>query len=245
MRSYTVPPLNISCEAGPGVFLASVAPLGVSVVRRPRGRVLVVDDDPVICELIATTLGEHGFSVRQASDGREMLYLIGRELSDVVILDVHLPDISGYALCRRLREDYGDGVGIMLISGQRKESMDRVAGMLLGADDYMVKPFILDELLARVQRLAGRARPLPRAVVAGLTRRELEILRLLACGLDHAEIARDLVIAPKTVEKHIEHILLKLGVHSRAQAIALALQEFDVASNVISLAPLQSGERPA
>src|SRR5438105_13229276 len=217
----------------------------MGALRRPRGRVLVVDDDPVICDLLATALAEHGYLTRRASDAREALYLIQREASDVVILDVHLPDISGYALCRRLRDDYGDAVGIILISGQRKESMDRVAGMLLGADDYMVKPFILDELLARVQRLAGRARPLPRAVVAGLTRRELEILRLLACGLDHAEIARDLVIAPKTVEKHIEHILLKLGVHRRAQAIALGLQEFDVASNVISLAPLQSGERPA
>src|SRR5438477_12408649 len=103
--------------------------------------------------------------------------------------------------------------------------MDRVAGMLLGADDYLVKPLVLDELLARVHRLAHRARPLPRTVVAGLTRRELEILRLLACGLDHIEIARALGITPKTGEKHIEHILLKLGVHSRAQAIALAFQD--------------------
>ena len=231
----------------PGAFLASVPPLGVSVLRRPRGRVLVVDDDPVICDLVAMTLGEHGYAVRRASDGREMLYFIGRELADVVILDVHLPDISGYALCRRLRDDYGDGVGIILISGQRKESMDRVAGLLLGADDYMVKPFILEELVARVQRLARRARPLPRTVVAGLTKRELEILRLLACGLDHTDIARDLVITPKTVEKHIEHILLKLGVHSRAQAIALAFQqETETVSNVISLAPLHSEEtRPA
>ena len=214
------------------------------MLKRPRGRVLVVDDDPVICELVATTLEEHHYVVRRASDGREMLSLIGHEASDVVILDVHLPDISGYALCRRLRDDYGDAVGIILISGQRKESMDRVAGMLLGADDYMVKPFVLDELLARVQRLAQRARPLPRTVVAGLTRRELEILRLLACGLDHTEIARDLVITPKTVEKHIEHILLKLGVHSRAQAIALAFQgALEAGPNVISLVPLQSNER--
>ncbi|HEV8470161.1 MAG TPA: response regulator transcription factor [Candidatus Limnocylindria bacterium] len=192
---------------------------------RARGRVLVVDDDAVICELIATTLTEHGYATRKASDAREALYLVQRETPDVVLLDVRLPDISGYQVCRRLREDLGDSIGIILISGERKESFDRAAGMLLGADDYMVKPFVLDELLARVQRLARRSRPLPRTVVAGLTRRELEILRLLACGMDHLEIARDLVIAAKTVEKHIEHILLKLGVHSRAQAIALALQQ--------------------
>jgi DNA-binding NarL/FixJ family response regulator len=218
----------------------------MAALRRPRGRVLVVDDDPVICELVASTLSEHGYLARRASDGREALYLIEREVADVVILDVHLPDISGYALCRRLRDDYGDSVGIVLISGERMESMDRVAGMLLGADDYLVKPFVLDELLARVQRLARRARPLPRTVVAGLTRRELEILRLLACGLDHAEIARDLVITPKTVEKHIEHILLKLGVHSRAQAIALAFQEQLNEPQLIDLATVRRGEeRPA
>ena len=192
---------------------------------RARGRVLVVDDDPVICEIVASTLGEHGYLTRRGSDAREALYLIERETPDVLVLDVHLPDISGYQVCRRVREDQGDSVGIILISGERKEAFDRAAGMLLGADDYMVKPFVLDELLARVQRLARRSRPLPRTAVAGLTRRELEILRLLACGMDHTEIARDLVIAAKTVEKHIEHILLKLGVHSRAQAVALALQQ--------------------
>jgi DNA-binding NarL/FixJ family response regulator len=208
-----------------GVFLAGMAYIDRPTHIRSRGRVLVVDDDPVICDLVAATLAEHGYPTRRASDAREALYLVDREIPDVIVLDVHLPDISGYQVCRRLRDDHGDSVGIILISGERKESMDRAAGLLLGADDYMVKPFVLDELLARVQRLAKRSRPIARTVVAGLTRRELEILRLLACGMDHTEIARDLVITAKTVEKHIEHILLKLGVHSRAQAVALALQQ--------------------
>jgi len=208
--------------------------------------VLVVDDDPIVCELVATTLDEHGYPTRRASDVREALYLIERETPDVVVLDVHLPDISGYQLCRRLRDDYGDSIGIILLSGERKESLDRAAGLLLGADDYMVKPFVLDELLARVQRLAKRTRPIARTVVAGLTRRELEILRLLACGLDHMEIARDLVITAKTVEKHIEHILLKLGVHSRAQAIALALQQEPTEpQSVVTLSAIDGGRREA
>jgi two-component system nitrate/nitrite response regulator NarL len=213
---------------------------------RARGRVLVVDDDPVICELVATTLTEHGYPTRRASDAREALYLVQREIPDVALLDVHLPDISGYQLCRRFRDDYGDSLGIILISGERKESMDRAAGLLLGADDYMVKPFVLDELLARVQRLAKRSRPIARTAVAGLTRRELEILRLLACGMDHTEIAHDLVITPKTVEKHIEHILLKLGVHSRAQAIALALQQEAIDQpGVVTLSAIEGGRRDA
>jgi DNA-binding NarL/FixJ family response regulator len=208
--------------------------------------VLVVDDDPIVCDLVETTLAEHGYPTRRAADVREALYLVQRETPDVVVLDVHLPDISGYQLCRRLRDDYGDSIGIILLSGERKESLDRAAGLLLGADDYMVKPFVLDELLARVQRLAKRSRPIARTAVAGLTRRELEILRLLACGLDHVEIARDLVITAKTVEKHIEHILLKLGVHSRAQAIALALQqEATEEPRVVTLNAIDGGRREA
>jgi len=220
--------------------------VGMGANMRPRGRVLVVDDDPIVCELVETTLAEHGYPTRRAADVREALYLIQREMPDVVVLDVHLPDISGYQMCRRLRDDYGDSIGIILLSGERKESLDRSAGLLLGADDYMVKPFVLDELLARVQRLAKRSRPIARTVVAGLTRRELEILRLLACGLDHIEIARDLVITAKTVEKHIEHILLKLGVHSRAQAIALALQQDPTEqAGIVTLSAIEGGRREA
>jgi DNA-binding NarL/FixJ family response regulator len=193
--------------------------------KRPRDRVLVVDDDPIITELVAITLAEHGFATRAAADGREALHLVERETPDVVLVDVHLPDISGYQVCHRLREDFGDSIGVILISGERKEPYDRAAGFLLDADDYLVKPFVLDELLARVQRLARRSHPVARSVASGLTRRELEILRLLSSGMDQDAIAGDLVISPKTVEKHIEHILFKLGVHSRAQAVALALQE--------------------
>src|SRR5436305_12897426 len=120
----------------------------MAAYRRPRGRVVVVDDDPVVCELVASTLAEHGFLTRRASDGRATLSLVARGTPDVVLLDVRLPDISGYQLCRRLRDDFGDSIGVILISGERRESMDRVAGLLLGADHYMVKPFVLDELLA-------------------------------------------------------------------------------------------------
>jgi DNA-binding response OmpR family regulator len=196
---------------------------------QPRGRVLIVDDDPNVHELIATTLEEHGYVISGAADASEALRLVKGDVPDVVLLDVRLPDISGYQLCRRLREDLGDSIGIIMISGERVESLDRAAGLLLEADDYVVKPFMLDELLARVQRLVRRSRPVPRTLAAGLTRRELEVLRHMVSGRDHLAIARELVIAPKTVEKHIEHILLKLGVHSRAQAIALAFQE-DIAA---------------
>lgn len=183
-----------------------------------------MDDDPAVNQLIVMTLGEHGFDIRSAANGHEALQVLRRDTPDVALLDVYLPDVSGYQLCRRVREDFGDSVGIMFISGERRDPVDRAGGLLLGADDYLIKPFAIDELLARVQRLAQRHRPMSSGVAAQLTRREREVLTALSKGLDQHAVARDLVIAPKTVEKHIEHILSKLGVHSRAQAVAVALQ---------------------
>src|SRR5213078_1111954 len=100
----------------------------------------------------------------------------------------------------------------------------RVAGLLLGADDYLVKPIQFDHLLARVRRLVAQPAPVVGPVASPLTPREQEVLGLLAEGLEQDEIANRLFITPKTVAKHIERILGKLGVRSRAQAVALALR---------------------
>jgi DNA-binding NarL/FixJ family response regulator len=105
-----------------------------------------------------------------------------------------------------------------------------VAGLLLGADDYVVKPFFQDELLARVRRLIDRTRPPATEKIgpvtngARLTDREQQVLSLLAAGLHSKAIATRLVISPKTVATHIQRILAKLGVHSRAEAVALAFR---------------------
>jgi DNA-binding NarL/FixJ family response regulator len=110
------------------------------------------------------------------------------------------------------------------VSARRTEESDRVAGLLLGADDYLPKPIRLDHLLARVRRLLAHSPPVTPSVADSLTAREREVLSLLAEGLDPREIAGRLFITRKTVAKHIERILGKLGVHSRSQAIALALR---------------------
>jgi DNA-binding NarL/FixJ family response regulator len=116
-------------------------------------------------------------------------------------------------------------VPIVFMSGERTESFDRAAGLMLGADDYLMKPFLNEELLARVRGLLRRTIPSPRFLADNLTARELEVLRLLAGGLTQADIASQLLISGKTVGTHIEHILMKLDVPSRAQAVAVAYRE--------------------
>lgn len=188
------------------------------------GRILVVDDDLALLSLISTTLESAGFTVVAVSSGLEALELTrGMEPPDLVVLDVQLPEMSGYEICRELREEFGEGLPILFVSGFRTESLDRVAGLLVGADDYLVKPFAPDELIGRVRALTRRGRSaISNGVTWGLTRREDEVLRLLASGLRQEEIASRLVVSPRTVGAHIQNVLRKMGATSRTQAVALA-----------------------
>jgi DNA-binding NarL/FixJ family response regulator len=141
--------------------------------------------------------------------------------------------VSGYEVCRELLDTFGDGISIIFLSAERTEPYDRAAGLLLGADDYIVKPFDPGEFLARVRGALRRSRSprkhgiskSPAPPSAALTVREREVLKLLARGLNQVQIASTLVISPKTVGTHIQRVLAKLGVHSRAQAVAFAHEQ--------------------
>jgi DNA-binding NarL/FixJ family response regulator len=196
-----------------------------AAVSRAHERILIVDDDEACRTLLASLFERVGFETREAKSGGEALAAVREGRPAVVILDVHMPDMSGYEVCRELRDRFGQDLPIVFLSGTRVESYDRAAGILLGADDYVVKPFDPDELLARVRRLASRSARRPSSVGYDLTRREREVLRLLAAGISQDEIARRLFISPKTVATHLQRVISKLGVHSRAQAVALAHRE--------------------
>jgi DNA-binding NarL/FixJ family response regulator len=187
--------------------------------------ILIVDDDSGVRELVASALAHAGFDTAEASTSEETLELAHQIAPALVVLDVNIPGVSGYEICRRLRGEFGAGLPILFLSGDRTESFDRVAGLLVGGDDYLVKPFSPDELVARVQKLTGRSQAQMSPALSRLTKRELQVLGLLAEGKSQAQIARALVISPKTVGTHIEHILSKLGVRSRAQAVAHAYRE--------------------
>jgi two-component system, NarL family, nitrate/nitrite response regulator NarL len=188
------------------------------------GRVLVVDGDPESRAALSKVLQRAGYPTQEARTGEEALEAADRQRPALVITETHLPGASGYEICRELRERYDETLPIIFVSATRAEDTDRVAGLLLGADDYLAKPIRFDHLLARIRRLVTQSTLVARPVAARLTRREQEVLGLLAAGLEQDQIANRLFIAPKTVAKHLERILCKLGVHSRAQAVALALR---------------------
>jgi two-component system nitrate/nitrite response regulator NarL len=186
--------------------------------------ILLVDDDPDERAAMTSALSRSGYATMEATTGEEALELAARRPPALAVLDICLPGISGYEVFRELREEFGAGLPVVFISAARTESYDRVAGLLLGADDYFVKPIAPDEFLLRIERVLGRSRPVAPEVTARLTSREGEVLRLLADGLRQDEIAQRLFISRKTVGTHIENILRKLGVHSRVEAVALAHQ---------------------
>jgi DNA-binding NarL/FixJ family response regulator len=192
-----------------------------------RGPILVVEDDADFRELVTTLLTEAGYTVADADSGEAALLAVDERPPALVILDVWLPGLSGYEVCRQLRSRFGEGLPVIFLSGTRTEPFDRVGGLLIGADDYIVKPFFADELIARIQRLLARSgvgseAANDRCVAAGLTQREQRVLQLLAAGLTQRAIAAELHISGKTVAAHIQRILAKLNVHSRAEAVAYA-----------------------
>jgi DNA-binding NarL/FixJ family response regulator len=192
-------------------------------MRTDRGQgILVVDDDVDLCRLVKRLLEPLGYVVDEALTADDAVSIALQNRPALVLLDVHLPDMSGYEVCRRLRDEFANEIAIVFVSGERTEEFDRTAGMLLGADDYIVKPFAHGEFIARVRRAIERTSP-PQAVVTPmLTARELEVLKLLSDGLGQKKIAQALFITPKTVATHIQRILAKLDVHSRAEAVAYA-----------------------
>ena len=162
--------------------------------------ILVIEDDAAILRGLTFNLEAEGYKVRTASDGASGLSILQSEEPDVLILDLMLPEISGYEICRKLRDE-GRDTPILMLSA-RGEETDRVLGLDFGADDYVTKPFSVRELLARVRALVRRHRKtlkLPEEIFIGdlvvdfrryearrgeesfkMTRKEFAVLKVLA-----------------------------------------------------------------
>jgi DNA-binding NarL/FixJ family response regulator len=213
------------------------------------GTILIVDSDDASRLTAVQAAVRLGYDARPTETADELLERLGPERPTLAILEVELPGpVSGLEVMRELHERFGTDLPVILVSAGRTAPLDRTAGLLLGADDYVVKPLDAGELLARMRRSLGRSVSEGKPVNGngngkhdglGLSPREQQILALLAGGQTQAQIAGALVISSKTVATHIQHILSKLGVQSRAQAVAMAFQrglvEPDVRAHVLAL----------
>jgi DNA-binding response OmpR family regulator len=203
-------------------------------------RILVVDDEPAILRGVADNLRRELHDVWTAADGETAYRLITEKTPDLVVLDLMLPKLSGYELCRRMRSDGLPTLILMLTA--RGEETDRVVGLDMGADDYLTKPFSVRELLARVRALLRRTQSAPRArddqLVVGditvdfrryearkagtpfdMTRREFQILQALASRPGEV-VTRDELLnqvwgldaspTTRTIDNHIAGLRAKL-----------------------------------
>lgn len=197
--------------------------------------ILVVDDNP---KYLADALPMYGYDVTVANDGLEALKILDQKEGafDLILLDVMMPNMDGWDTLKAIRSNkkikYIPVIMITAVSEEHKI----VSGLKYGADDYVVKPFILPNLLARIEAVLRRSKWQmektqkqefkiePKGDVEPLTEREKEVLTLVAKGQSNQEIADKLYVRDVTVKTHLNTIFKKLKVKSRTQAVLLAIQ---------------------
>lgn len=206
-----------------------------------KPRILVVDDEPDVLELVGFNLTKAGFQVLTAGDGAEALRKARETSPNLIVLDVMLPEVDGLEVCKLLRANSKTAAIPILMLTAKAAEVDRVLGLELGADDYLTKPFSPRELLLRIRNLLGRRQAiqekesvrvgcltidLPRHEVAvegkriDLTATEFKLITILAqrCGrvLSREQLLRDVweydtLIDTRTVDTHVRRLREKLG----------------------------------
>jgi DNA-binding NarL/FixJ family response regulator len=203
-------------------------------------KILVIEDEPATGENLCDILEMEGFQPLLAVNGRLGLELALREMPDLIMCDVMMPELDGHAVLERLRSQEAARRIPFIFLTARGERQDIRAGMNLGADDYLIKPVSVDDLLEAIEARLERAQqqkgfsvdfksagPLEKL---GLSPREAEILLWVAQGKSNFEIGLILQISAATVKKHLVHIYEKIGVESRNAATLRALEMLSSAS---------------
>jgi two-component system phosphate regulon response regulator PhoB len=214
--------------------------LGITILERDTViHILVVEDEPSLCQLLLNNLGYEGYSVETAGDGVPALAAHAARRADLIVLDLMLPQLDGFEVLRTLREAQDD-VPVLLLTA-RGEEVDRVKGLSLGADDYLVKPFSVLELIARVKAILRRTRPVERPPLLRsgpfrfdlprlearrdgkpleLTPREFRLLEILITHAGRTHSRKELLQlawepdarpSARTVDVHIANLRKKLG----------------------------------
>jgi two-component system OmpR family response regulator len=179
----------------------------------PGERLLLVDDEDNLRSMLEAALRHNGFEVSSTATGRGALEAVAADPPDLIVLDVMLPDLDGFEVCRRLRAD-GTKAPVLFLTA-RDGTEDKVRGLTLGGDDYLVKPFSLEELVARVQAVLRRA---------GLTRQDDSVVRCADLEIDDdahrvTRAGKDVSLSP-TEYNLLRYLMLNQGrVLSKAQIL--------------------------
>jgi len=201
-------------------------------------RLLLVDDDPDLVMLVGDLLEEQGYLVERALDGQQALRLMELSLPDLLVCDIMMPGLDGYALVQQVRTNPHYARLPVIFLSARGEVTDRARGLKSGADAYVVKPFEPEELLATVEALLGGAErlmqlsgpPRPAPALAptdcgvALTPSEQRVLPYVARGHSNKEIARLLTLSPRTIERHITNLLIKTRLSNRTELALWAMR---------------------
>ena len=197
--------------------------------------ILVVDDNP---KFLADALPMYGYDVTVAEDGLEALRILAKEESnfDFILLDVMMPNMDGWDTLKAIRKNKKTEYTPVIMITAVSEDQKVVSGLKIGADDYIVKPFVLPNLLARIEAVLRRSNwqkeAQPKAEktlnkdvnIDALTPKEKEVLALVAKGASNQEIADKLCVRDVTVKTHLNSVFKKLKVTNRTQAVLLAMQ---------------------
>ena len=198
-------------------------------------RILIVDDNP---KYIEDALPLYGYEVVVATDGIKALKILSKESDkiDLVLLDVMMPNMNGWDTLKAIRTSEKTKMIPVIMITAVSEEQKIVSGLKIGADDYIVKPFVLPNLLARIEAVLRRSNWNKKEVksvdmsftsdepIEELTQREKEVLSMVAKGGSNHEIAEKLFLKEVTVKTHLNSIFKKLKVSNRTQAVLLAMQ---------------------
>lgn len=198
-------------------------------------KILIVDDNPKYLE---DALPMYGYEVAVATDGLQALKILSKDADTInlVLLDVMMPNMNGWDTLKAIRTNEKTKTLPVIMLTAVSEEQKIVSGLKIGADDYIVKPFILPNLLARIEAVLRRSNWNKKEVknvdisftsgepVEALTQREVEVLTMVAKGASNHDIAEKLFLKEVTVKTHVTNILKKLKVSNRTQAVLLGMQ---------------------
>ncbi len=199
-------------------------------------KLLLIDDDPNLILLVKDYLEFRGYEVIPAGNGREGLDIMKTFTPDLIICDVMMPEMDGYTFVETIRSDLSTNWVPVIFLSARGQTADRVRGLTMGADVYMVKPFEPEELVAQVESSLKHTDRLLQMQSVGiqpvltldrdieLTPTETRVIQYVAKGMSNREVAETLGVSQRTIESHVSNMLGKTGLHNRTELARWAME---------------------